>query len=69
GMDVALAANRKGEYAVWTQGKSIQAVLPGASTPVQLSETGAFPAILALPDGAILAAWEENGTIATRRLE
>ena len=69
GMDVALAANRKGEYAVWTQGKSIQAVLPDASTPVQLSETGAFPAILALPDGAMLAAWEENGTIATRRLE
>jgi hypothetical protein len=69
GMDVALAANSKGEYAIWTNGKGIDALLPGASAPTRLSETGAFPAILALPDGAILAAWEENGAISTRRLE
>jgi hypothetical protein len=69
GMDVALAATAKGEYALWTSGKTIQAVLPGSTTPVQLSEAGAFPAVIALPDGAVLAAWEENGAITTRRLE
>ena len=69
GMDVALAANAKGEYAVWTHGKAIEALLPGSSTPERLSEAGAFATLLALPDGAILAAWEENGAIATRRLE
>jgi len=66
GMDVALAANSKGEYAVWTNGKGIDALLPGSSTPTRLAEAGAFPAILALPDGAVLAAWEENGAISTR---
>ncbi len=69
GQDVALAANAKGEYAIWTNGKGIDALLPGSSAPARLSETGAFPSIVALPDGAMLAAWEENGTIATRRLE
>jgi hypothetical protein len=69
GMDVALAVNARGEYAVWTHGKAIEALLPGASTPERLSEAGAFATLLALPDGAILAAWEENGAIATRRLE
>jgi hypothetical protein len=69
GQDVALAANSKGEYAIWTNGRAIDALLPGSSTPAQISDTGAFPAIVALPDGAMLAAWEENGAIATRRLE
>ena len=69
GMDVALAANAKGEYAVWTDAKGIDALVPGSSTPTRLAETGAFPAIIALPDGAMLAAWEENGAISTRRLE
>ena len=68
-MDVALAANAKGEYAVWTNAKGIDALVPGSSTPTRLAEAGAFPAIIALPDGAMLAAWEENGAISTRRLE
>ncbi len=69
GMDVALAANSKGEYAVWTNGGAIDSLTPGSPVPVRLAAAGAFPAILALPDGAMLAAWEENGAIATRRLE
>ncbi len=69
GMDPSLAANRKGAYVAWTANGAIEAVLPGASAPVRLSDAGAFPALLALPDGAILAAWEQDGTIATKRLE
>ena len=69
GQDVALAANAKGEYAVWTTGKALEALLPGSSTPTRLSDAGAFAALIALPDGAVLAAWEENGGIATKRLE
>jgi hypothetical protein len=69
GMDVALAVNAKGEYVVWNSNKAIVAMLPGGTAPVRLSDTGAFPTILALPDGAMLAAWEEDGSIATRRLE
>jgi hypothetical protein len=69
GVDVALAANAKGEYAVWSNGKAIEALLPGSSTPARLSESGAFATVVALSDGAVLAAWEENGGIATKRLE
>jgi hypothetical protein len=69
GMDVALAVNAKGEYAAWTNGKGIDAVMPGSAAPVRLAESGAFPALLTLPDGVVLAAWEQDGTIATKRLE
>jgi hypothetical protein len=69
GQDVALAVNAKGEYAIWSEGKAIDALLPGSPKHVQLSPAGAFPAVIALPDGSMLAAWEENGAIATRRLD
>lgn len=69
GQDVALAANAKGPYVVWSAAKAIEALLPGERTPRRLSEEGAFPSLVTLPDGSVLAAWEENGSIATRRLE
>jgi hypothetical protein len=69
GMDVSMAANAKGEYAIWTDAGAIDAMLPGAAKPTRIADHGAFPNIIALPDGAMLAAWEENGAIATRRLE
>ena len=69
GQDVALAANSKGVYVIWTSGTNIEARVPSSTTPLKLSEHGAFPALVALPDGAVLAAWEENGSIATHRLE
>lgn len=69
GQDVTLASTSKGEYVVWTNGKSIEVMTPGASAPERLSEAGAFASIVALPGGGVLAAWEENGGIATRRLD
>lgn len=69
GMDVALATNAKGAYVAWTREGGIDAVVPGKAGTVRLSESGSFPALLTLPDGAVLAAWEQDGTIATRRLE
>lgn len=69
GMDPALAAGAKGAYMAWTRDKGIDAVIPGHSENVRLSDSGAFPALLALPDGAVLAAWEQDGAIATKRLE
>lgn len=69
GQDPALAANAKGAYTIWTEGKAIVALQAGAAKPARLSENGAFPALTALPDGAMLAAWEENGAIATHRIE
>jgi len=41
---------------------------PGASQPAKLSDAGGFPSMAAMPDGAMLVAWEENGSISVARL-
>jgi hypothetical protein len=69
GENVALAANARGAYIIWSNPQGIQAVTPGSAEPHRLSPTGGYPAITALPDGSVLAAWEENDSIVIRRLE
>ncbi len=69
GQDPALAANNKGEYVIWSAGKAIEALLPGSPAPQRISESGGFPALVALPEGGVLAAWEEGSAIATKRLD
>jgi hypothetical protein len=63
GMDVGFAVNAKGAYAVWTSPKGIEAHVPDSQAPVHISDAGAFATLAALPDGGILAAWEEHGAI------
>jgi hypothetical protein len=67
GMDVALGANNQGFYVLWSTPAGIEMHVPNAMKPTHLSDVGAFPAIVTLPDGGMLAAWEENGAIATAR--
>jgi len=67
GQDVAFGANSQGFYAAWSTPSGIALHAPGANNPSQLSSAGAFPAIVALPDGGMLVAWEEGGAIATAR--
>ncbi len=67
GMDVAFAVNARGSYVAWTTPQGIAAHVPGSDTPLQISQSGAFPALVTLPDGAVLAAWEENGAISFHR--
>jgi len=69
GQDVALAEGRKGPVAVWVSGKTVRLFEAGKVSPQALSENGAFPNVVALPDGTVLAAWEEAGGIATKRIE
>ena len=69
GQDAALAANAKGAYAIWSTPEGIELHAPRTTAPARISEGGGFPSIVALPGGGILAAWEENGSIATRRVE
>ena len=68
GKDVALAVGKKGPYVAWVNSTSVEVHTPGASRPAKLSEKGAFPALTALADGSVLAAWEEDGAIVTRQL-
>jgi len=65
GMDVALGVNEKGYYVLWSTPAGIELHAPGAAKPQRLSGAGAFPAIVRTPHGQMLAAWEENGSIAT----
>ena len=68
GQDVAFGAGSRGFYAAWRTPSGIELHAPGANRPSQLSSAGAFPAIVALSDGGMLVAWEENGAIAMARL-
>src|SRR5581483_49651 len=68
GKDVSMTVGKKGPYVAWNDGSRIEVSEPGSAAPVTLSQSGAFPALTALSDGSVLAAWEESGSIATRRL-
>jgi len=69
GVDVAIAAGSKGIYVAWTNGKAIEIHTPGAAQPTRITDDGAFVNLTWLADGSILAAWEQNGSIATRLIE
>jgi BNR repeat-like domain len=66
GKDVALAVSGGHRYAVWEDGPKIQSWRDGQMQV--LSETGTFPSLCALPEGGVLAAWEQDGAIEFRRL-
>jgi hypothetical protein len=69
GHDIAVASNSKGVYVAWTGEHGIEILKPGAGKPMQLSPTGGFVNLVALPDGWLLAAWEQEGTLHTARIE
>ncbi len=68
GKDVSMAVGKKGPYVAWSDGSRVQISEPGSTAAVTLSQSGAFPVLAALSDGSVLAAWEEGGSIAIRRL-
>jgi hypothetical protein len=67
GKDLAVGAGAKGAYVAWVSASGVELQGPGAP-PVTLSKDGTFPAITVLSDGAVVAAWQEGDSIATRRL-
>jgi hypothetical protein len=69
GQDVSVAATDRGAYAVWTTPQGIELHRPDQPAPQRISQSGAYPAIVALPNGSLLAAWEEDGSIAMHRVE
>jgi hypothetical protein len=64
GKDVALALDGDTARAAWTNGTKIESWVGGKTET--LSEAGAFPAMVSLPGGGVVVAWEEAGTIAVR---
>jgi hypothetical protein len=63
GKDAAIATAPSGVYAVWSNGGAVHASVPGKPEPILLAAQGAFPQVIALPDGSVLAAWEDRGQI------
>jgi hypothetical protein len=68
GQDAAIAATRQGVFAIWSASPGIELLTPAGGPPRRLSGAGAFPAIAALADGSILAAWEDDGRIAVQSI-
>lgn len=66
GKDVGLAMSRNRPYTIWSNAGKIELWHDGRIET--LAEKGAFPAIAGLPDGSLVAAWEDGGAIITRWL-
>ena len=69
GKDGSIARSKRGIYVVWTKESTIVAKVPGKVGLQTIGSTGGFVTLLALPDGAVVAAWESRGSIETRRIE
>jgi hypothetical protein len=67
GQDVAFGVNNQGWYAIWSSPRGIEMMLPNATEVTHVSQSGAFPSLVTTSRGTMLAAWEENGAIATAR--
>ncbi len=63
GKNPAIASGKAGVYAAWNTAEGLFASVPGAKEPVLLDSGGAFVTLTAVPNGAVLAAWERKGTI------
>jgi hypothetical protein len=68
GKDVALAVTKRGAYVAWTGAKGIEVHVPGQAENIGLG-AGTFSNLVALPDGEVVAAWEQEGAIRIMALE
>ncbi|HTM47371.1 MAG TPA: hypothetical protein VL285_01740, partial [Bryobacteraceae bacterium] len=63
GKDPAIATGPGGVYAVWSSGPEVHARAAGSPRTIVLAGQGAYPQLLAVPNGPVLAAWEDKGRI------
>jgi len=67
GKDVAIARGKDGIYLAWTKEGAVWVKTPRDAAP-RAAGAGGFASLVALADGAVLAAWEGGGAIHTLRL-
>jgi hypothetical protein len=63
GKDVAITVSPKGTYVVWSGARGLRVWKTGAETSAAIGREGAYPVLITLPDGTVLAAWENKGAI------
>lgn len=68
GKDVALAVTARGPYVAWSNASGVQIHRPDQSRTTCISPRGGFPVLASLPNGSVLAAWEQDGKINTLML-
>jgi len=66
GKDVALALSNGHVYAARENGPKLEVWREGKVE--ELAPAGTFPTLCALPEGGVLAAWEQDGSIEMKRL-
>lgn len=69
GKDVAMTRTSRGLYVAWTHDGGIVGMSPDSREPRRIGSNGGFPALVPLSGGAVLLAWEADGSIETARLE
>ncbi len=67
GVDIALAASGSDTYVAWQKSGKVS-VWKSGKVDVLAEQGGGFPALVGLPGGGALAAWEVDGAIVTRIL-
>jgi hypothetical protein len=67
GVDIALAESGGRPFVAWQKSGKV-VVWKEGQTQTLAEQGGGFPALIALPDGGVLAAWEADGGISTRRV-
>ena len=68
GKDGTIAAGSGGLYFAWSTPEGVQARVPGKQDAVLIGPKGAYPQLLALNDGSVLATWENEGAIVVQKL-
>ena len=67
GVDIALTESAGHPYVAWQKAGKV-VVWNWMHTETLTEQGGGFPALVGLPGGGILAAWEADGAISTRRV-
>jgi len=69
GKNPAIAIQGGRPVVAWSQSRAIQYAFPDRDQLMTLTSDGAFPRLVSLEDGGVVAAWESKGSIMVQRLE
>lgn len=69
GKDPSITLSRNALYAGWTSERGLQLRTPGRNEAIVLDKEGSYLQLVATTDGAVVATWERQGAIVTKRME